>query len=106
MLTRTVDNLQVTINNLHVRIESNNSSFSSDLFSMGLTLQKLTLVTTNENWEPIFIDRTQNENKNTTLHKILDIEDLGFYYKPHEQLFISELESDSDKRTKLAEIFP
>ena len=32
-------NLQVLVQNLHVRFESNNPHFSNDLFSMGATLE-------------------------------------------------------------------
>ena len=73
MATRTVDNLQVQIQNLHLRFESNNPHFSNDLFSMGATLEQLNIHTTNESWEVEYLDRTKPEQAAKPLFKILVI---------------------------------
>jgi len=61
-MTRTIDNLQVSIRNLHIRFENNNPNFSKDNFSMGFTLERLYMSTTNSEWQPMFIDRTLAQN--------------------------------------------
>jgi hypothetical protein len=81
MLTRTIDNLQVSIQCLHMRFESHNPMFSKDLFSMGFTLQHLKIFTTDANWQASFLDRTDREAALNPLYKVLDISELGFYYK-------------------------
>jgi hypothetical protein len=87
LATKTIDNLQVTINALHLRLESNNPAFSNDHFSMGFTMQKLSLHTTDSEWSMKFIDRT--EAPLTKLFKMLQITDFGFYYRPNETTFVS-----------------
>ena len=104
-MTRCVDNLQVSIQNLHIRFESNNPSFSKDLFSMGFTLQHLKLCTTNSSWEAQFMDRTAATEANKPLYKILDIKNFGFYYKPNDTIFISELESEELRLEQMIGLF-
>ena len=95
LTTRTIDNLQVTIKTLHVRLESNNSAFSQDLFSMGFTLENLKLCTTDANWQPTFVDRTNDPTAiHNTLFKLLKIDNLGFYYRPNESQFILNTNDD------------
>ena len=89
MLTRTMDNLQISIEGLHVRLESNNPLFSRDLFSMGFTLRHLKLYTTNDKWESVFMDRTDKEAAQNPVYKVLDISSLGFYYKTDDFNFFS-----------------
>ena len=55
--TNVVANLQVKVKNLHVRFESNNPYFSNDFFSLGATLEKLEIHTTNEDFEIMYMDR-------------------------------------------------
>jgi hypothetical protein len=89
MITRTMDNLQISIEGLHMRLESSNPLFSRDLFSMGFTLRHLKLYTTNEKWESVFMDRTDKEAALNPLYKVLDISNLGFYYKTDDFNFFS-----------------
>jgi len=61
LTSKVIDNIQISIKNIHVRYEDS-ANFSQPL-SLGLTMEKLDIETTNENWESEFIDRTINENK-------------------------------------------
>ena len=106
MATRTVDNLQVLVQNLHVRFESNNPHFSNDLFSMGATLEQLKIHTTNEDWQVEFMDRTQAAQARKPLYKILVIQNFGLYYKPNDVYFISDLESEEQRTSQLNRLFP
>ena len=88
--------------NLHFRLESNNVNFSHDMFSMGFTLEKFLLKTTDPHWNYKFIDRTTAEkDKDKPLFKVLEIKNFGFYYKPNDYLFIGELENDQEKLKEL-----
>jgi hypothetical protein len=105
MLTRAVDNLQVSIQCLHLRLESNNPMFSKDMFSMGFTLQHLKLFTTNQQWQASFLDRTAKQAALNPLFKVLDISDLGFYYKTDDLNFVSELGTEKHRQQLLTEMF-
>jgi len=80
-----------------MRFESYNPLFSKDLFSMGFTLQHLKIYTTNENWQASFLDRTNREAALSPLFKLLDISDLGFYYRTDDTNFIGELDGEKLK---------
>jgi vacuolar protein sorting-associated protein 13A/C len=58
LTTKIIDNLQVTINNVHVRIENEDLEDDKATFSLGITLQSLLFNTTDQKWNKMFIDRT------------------------------------------------
>ena len=66
MATRTVDNLQVLVQNLHVRFESNNPHFSNDLFSMGATLEQLS---PSGSWQPLGFWSKKLKPNPTRIHR-------------------------------------
>lgn len=68
LVRRIVENLQIEIRNVHVRI------LSPDGSSAGVVLSRLQLATTNAQGIPSFVDR-----KDPFLHKLLDLEGLGVY---------------------------
>jgi hypothetical protein len=90
---------------MHLRLESNNVKFSSEFFSMGFTLEQLSLQTTNEDWTPKFIDRTTPQSLVAPLYKLMSIVNFGFYYKPNEESFISEIKEDQQRLSKLQQLF-
>ena len=55
-----MDNLQVTMKNFHIRLESSEALRGREPFSMGVTLKKFDIQTTNDKWEPTWLDRTKN----------------------------------------------
>ena len=80
LTTKVIDNLQVSISNIHIRYEDTN--FFDRPLSMGITLERLSINTTNENWESQFIDRTLQRNKDLPLNKFFDLRNIGFYCNP------------------------
>ncbi|KAG0226679.1 hypothetical protein BGW42_003469 [Actinomortierella wolfii] len=74
LITKVVDNLQVSINNIHVRYEDKLSN-PEHPFSAGLTLSKLSAVSTDGEWTPTFIHDEAN-----TIHKLATLESLALYW--------------------------
>ncbi|CCD24807.1 membrane morphogenesis protein VPS13 NDAI_0D04940 [Naumovozyma dairenensis CBS 421] len=75
LVTKIIDNLQVTIKNIHIRYEDMDSVFSKDPCAFGLTLKQLSAVSTNEDWEPSFIELTQ-----IITHKLLTLDSFSAYW--------------------------
>lgn len=73
LVTKIVDNLQVTIKNIHIRYEDD-SILTEDPYSVGITLKELSAVSTDDNWVPSFISITQALTK-----KLLTLQDLACY---------------------------
>ncbi len=80
-----IDNLQITIKNIHVRFEDT----INNKYSWGFCLDKIEIYTTNKNGEKIFVDRTNNENKNEPMRKLLVISNAGIYWNAHENNILS-----------------
>ncbi|EAR98864.2 PH domain protein (macronuclear) [Tetrahymena thermophila SB210] len=79
-----VDNLQVTIKNIHVRFEDT----ITKRYSWGFCLDKIETFTINKDGEQTFIDRTVQANKNEPTRKLLIISNAGIYWNAHEERFI------------------
>ena len=52
---------------------------------MGLTLQGINIETTDEEWNPCFIDRTSALNKDKPIQKQLKLSNLGVYCNPSDK---------------------
>ena len=89
LVTKIVDNLQISLKNLHLRVEHEDTIEPDNSFSLGITLQELDLYTTDSNWERIYVDRTKEANKHKAMNKILRIHNFGVYYKTKETSLIS-----------------
>ncbi|KAL9059489.1 MAG: hypothetical protein Q9162_001187 [Coniocarpon cinnabarinum] len=74
LTTAIVDNLQVTIKNIHVRYEDVISN-PGHPFAAGLILHELSAVSTNDQWQPTFI-----QSSSDTTHKLAKLEALAFYW--------------------------
>ena len=72
IMLRVVDNLQLEIKNIHVRIEE-------PTYSCGLTLENFMLTTVNKLGVPEYIDRSKAELKNEPLRKRLELKNFGVY---------------------------
>lgn len=68
LVTKIVDNVQVTIRNIHVRYEDDGVLTESP-YAIGATLQELLALSTDENWVPSFIAITQNFTRKLLLLK-------------------------------------
>ncbi|KAJ5532503.1 hypothetical protein N7494_009055 [Penicillium frequentans] len=74
MITAVVDNLQVSIKNVHIRYEDSISS-PGHPFAVGLTLKELSAVSTDAEWNPTFIQSTSD-----TTHKLAVLGALSVYW--------------------------
>lgn len=74
LTTAIVDNLQISVKNVHIRYEDSISD-PGHPFAAGLTLQELSAVSTDENWKPTFIQSTSG-----TTHKLATLGALAIYW--------------------------
>jgi len=102
VLIKILDNLHVNFKNIHIRVEE---KLKAPYYSIGVTLQEMLIVNTNDNWVEQFIDR--NKNKNIDVFKLLKISHFGLYLKCNENYFISQEGLTKDIiRSKMNEILP
>lgn len=80
-----MDNLQIKILDLHLRFEDH--FLGDQQYSFGIVMNSLNASTTNHDWIPKYIDRTQSGN-NSNLYKILRIEGIGVYLNPNDNLIV------------------
>jgi hypothetical protein len=85
-----LDNLHVNFKNLHIRIEDKTRK---PFYSLGVTLEEMIVINTNEEWKEMFIDR--NKTKDINVFKLLKIKNFGFYLKTNETYMVSLEESDN-----------
>lgn len=75
LMTKIVDNLQITIKNIHIRYEDMSQVLSKEPCSIGVTLSELSAVSTDSGWTPSFISMTQD-----VTHKLLTLNSLCLYW--------------------------
>ncbi|KAI1811883.1 vacuolar protein sorting-associated protein 13 [Poronia punctata] len=80
LVTKIVDNLQVTVKNIHVRYEDSISA-PSHPFALGVTLEEFSAVSTDGQWEPTFI-----QNTSKTTHKLAKLAALAVYWNTDSEL--------------------
>ncbi|KAI1151480.1 hypothetical protein F4825DRAFT_422633 [Nemania diffusa] len=81
LVTKIVDNLQVTVKNIHVRYEDSISA-PGHPFALGATLEEFSAVSTDGQWEPTFIQNTSD-----TTHKLATLAALAVYWNTDSELF-------------------
>lgn len=74
LVTKILNNLQVTVRNIHIRYEDK-LSVPGHPFAVGVTLASFTAVSVNEQWQPAFID-----SKAGAVHKLARLESLAVYF--------------------------
>lgn len=74
LITKIVDNVQVTIKNIHLRYEDS-SVFTDNPYSFGFTLEELSAVSADESWIPNFITGVA-----LTTRKLLTLKSLSVYW--------------------------
>ena len=77
-LIKVIDNVQVTIKNIHIRYEDT-GSLRTTPYSLGITLQEIAVNTTNTQWNKTFYDRNLKENREKPIFKRLQIRGLALY---------------------------
>ncbi|KAF2077768.1 hypothetical protein CYY_000889 [Polysphondylium violaceum] len=73
LVTKIIDNLQIVINKVHIRFENRNEL--GKLYAVGLTLDKLSAQSTDDNWMPTFID----SSKTQMIKKLAVMDSFGLY---------------------------
>ncbi|KAK8040003.1 vacuolar protein sorting-associated protein vps13 [Apiospora rasikravindrae] len=81
LVTKIVDNLQVTVKNIHVRYEDSISA-PGHPFALGITLEEFSAVSTDGEWKPTFI-----QNSTKTTHKLAKLGALAVYWNTDTKLF-------------------
>ncbi len=81
LVTAIVDNLQVSIKNIHVRYEDSIAA-PGHPFAIGLTLQDLGAVSTDADWRP-----TSIQASSSSTHKLVSLNALAVYWNTDATLF-------------------
>jgi hypothetical protein len=99
LTVKIIDNIQIKINNIHIRYEVDfEGTNSSNLgLSLGLRLEQFYIVTTDEQWKNLFLDRTKEENKDKAIHKLLSLKNLSLYSDSSKNCFFSQIYDTDDK---------
>ncbi|TPX68863.1 hypothetical protein SpCBS45565_g02841 [Spizellomyces sp. 'palustris'] len=81
LVTKIVDNLQITMKNIHIRYEDSLSN-PSNPFSVGITLEELSAVSCDQNWQPAFI-----HEQTELIRKLSRLGSLALYFNTHSESF-------------------
>ncbi|XP_025082320.1 vacuolar protein sorting-associated protein 13A-like isoform X2 [Pomacea canaliculata] len=84
LTTQIVKNLQVKVNNIHVRYEDCYTNPARP-FSFGITLQELLFQTTDEEWNPCIIKEAV-----TQIYKLVKLDSLSIYWNCYSNLLNQE----------------
>ena len=93
LVTKIVDNLQVTVKNIHIRYEDSISA-PGHSFALGATLGEFSAVSTDGQWKPTFI-----QNTSQTTHKLATLASLAVYWNTDSDLFGSGREVSDEAKT-------
>lgn len=80
LVTKIIDNLQITVKNIHVRYEDSISA-PGHPFALGLTLQEFSAISTDGKWQPTYI-----QNSAGTTHKLATLGALAVYWNTDSKL--------------------
>jgi vacuolar protein sorting-associated protein 13A/C len=80
LVAKIVDNLQITVKNIHVRYEDAISA-PGHPFALGVTLEEFSAVSTDGEWRPTFI-----QDSSKTTHKLATLEALAVYWNTDTKL--------------------
>lgn len=95
LTTKIIDNLQITIRNIHIRYEDEDA-FSKYPYAVGATLNELSAVSTDGEWIPSFIEGVSSISK-----KLMTLDSLTVYWDTeHPDSIYSENEEDVLNRMK------
>ncbi|XP_011373804.1 vacuolar protein sorting-associated protein 13A [Pteropus vampyrus] len=89
LITQIIKNLQVKISNIHVRFEDDITNRGNPL-SFGISLQNLSMQTTDQNWVPCLHDETDK-----LFRKLIRLDNLFAYWNVKSQLFYLNNYDDS-----------
>ncbi|CAD1784077.1 similar to Saccharomyces cerevisiae YLL040C VPS13 Protein of unknown function [Maudiozyma barnettii] len=83
LITKVIDNIQISIKDIHIRYEDSSCIFSPVPSSIGISLHELSAVSTDSNWTPKFIETTQS-----LTHKLLTLDSLSVYWNTETKEFV------------------
>lgn len=89
LVTKIVDNLQVTVKNIHVRYEDSISA-PGHPFALGVTLEEFSAISTDGEWKPTFI-----QDSTKTTHKLATLGALSLYWNTDTKLYGTGRETSS-----------
>ncbi|KAH7083305.1 hypothetical protein BKA63DRAFT_599328 [Paraphoma chrysanthemicola] len=89
LVTAIVDNVQVTVKNIHIRYEDSISD-PGHPFALGVTLADFSAVSTDENWKPTFI-----QGNASSTHKLATLGSLAVYWDTDSELIGTGKGSDT-----------
>jgi len=98
LTTAIVDNLQVSIKNVHIRYEDAVAT-PGHAFAVGLTLKEMSAVSTDENWQPTFIQSTADKT-----HKLAVLDSLAMYWNSDAELYGSGRGDDPSQQLDPSEL--
>ncbi|MCJ1358957.1 MAG: hypothetical protein MMC33_008957 [Icmadophila ericetorum] len=101
VISLVVDNLQISVKNIHVRYEDS-TSVPGHPFSIGLKLPLLSAVSTDENWTPTFIKAAEKVSR-----KLVKLTSMAIYWNTDSELFgkgMSPREGSEPKRPEHVEL--
>ncbi|OAA63095.1 vacuolar protein sorting-associated protein vps13 [Cordyceps fumosorosea ARSEF 2679] len=84
LVTKIVDNLQVTVKNIHVRYEDSISA-PGHPFALGLTLEEFSAISTDGQWKPTFI-----QDSSHVTHKLATLGALAVYWNTDTSLYADQ----------------
>ena len=103
--SKIIDNIQIDIKNIHIRLEDQTTS--GEPWRLGSTLKELKLYTCNSDWKQTYIDRTLKDNKGLPLFKLLNLSNFAFYFQSDEQNLASvNCSSDDECEDFMRNMFP
>lgn len=79
LANKIIDNLEVKLTNLHIRYEDEDSIPGSN-FSCGITIENMSLATTDENWLATFINREIEKKHEISINKLVVLNNCNFYW--------------------------
>lgn len=92
LVTKIVDNLQVTVKNIHVRYEDSISA-PGHPFALGVTLEEFSATSTDGEWKPTFI-----QDSTKTTHKLATLGALSVYWNTDTKLYGTGRETRSSDK--------
>lgn len=75
LITKIIDNLQISITNIHLRFEDTNQILTKYNSSIGIIINELSAASANDKWQQSFIDIA-----NTVTHKLINLNGLSIYW--------------------------
>lgn len=93
IIAKIIDNIQLKIENIHIRFENDIMDYP---FTLGITLKQLTIETKDKTWSKMnFYDRTNPKNKNIPINKHLILRNFEVYLNSNDKLFFGKSETSS-----------